>query len=104
MIGFALLAIGLLITVGSWNGILAWQGETRSGAILDYVGPHNRILFPTKFEVFEVPDYYLRYLIVGVFITSVGITILASQLWKRLVKESASNNIISMDYSKVNDG
>ena len=83
MIGFALLAIGLLISVGSWNGILAWQGETLSGAILDYVVPHNRILFPTKFDVFEVPDYLLRYLIVGVFIASVGITIVVPPLLKR---------------------
>ncbi len=85
MIGFALLAIGLLISVGAWNGILEWQGDDRGKVHVRYILPHNRILFPLSFEMFEVPDYLLRYLIVGVFITSVGITILASLLWKRLV-------------------
>jgi hypothetical protein len=33
--------------------------------------------------MFEVPDYFLRYLILGVFITTVGITIVAPSLLKR---------------------
>ena len=83
MIGFALLAIGLLISVGAWNGILAWQGDDRGKVFVTYIGPHNYILFPNSFEVFEIPDYLLRYLILGVFITTVGITIVASPLLKR---------------------
>jgi hypothetical protein len=83
-IGFALLAIGLLISVGAWNGILAWQGDDRGNVHVTYVLPHNRILFPTSFEMFEVPDYFLRYLIVGVFITSVGMTIVTPPFLKRL--------------------
>jgi len=84
VIGFALLAIGLFISVGAWNGILAWQGDDRGKMHVTYVLPHNRILFPASFEMFEVPDYYLRYLILGVFTTTVGITIVASTLLKRL--------------------
>ncbi len=66
MFGFALLAIGLLISVGSWNGILAWQGDDRGRSHVTYFPPRERVLFPTSFEMFEVPDYFLRYLIVGV--------------------------------------
>ncbi|MBC8224934.1 hypothetical protein H8E65_10115 [Candidatus Bathyarchaeota archaeon] len=84
MFGFALLAIGLLISFGAWNGILAWQGDDRGKVHVTYVVPHNRILFPTSFEIFEVPDYLLRYLVIGVFTTTVGITIVASPLLKRL--------------------
>ncbi len=84
MFGFALLAIGLLISVGAGNGILAWQGDDSRKVFVTYVLPHNRILFPTSFEMFEVPDYFLRYLILGVFITTVGITIVAPSLLKRL--------------------
>ena len=83
MFGFALLVIGLLISVGAWNGILAWQGDDRGKVHVTYVLPHNRILFPASFEMFEVPDYFLRYLILGVFITTVGITIVAPSLLKR---------------------
>ncbi len=104
VIAFALLAIGLIISFGSWNGILAWQGDDRGKVHVTYVVPRERVLFPTSFELFEVPDYLLMRLMLGVFITTIGITIVASPLWKRLVKESASNNFISMDYSKVNDG
>ncbi len=84
VIGFALLAIGLLISVGAWNGILTWQGDDRRIVHVTYVLPHNRILFPASFEMFEVPDYFLRYLVLGVFITTVGITIVAPSLLKRL--------------------
>ena len=84
MFGIALLAIGLLISVGAWNGILAWQGDDRRIVHVTYVLPHNRILFPASFEMFEVPDYFLRYLILGVFITTIGITIVAPSLLKRL--------------------
>ncbi len=91
VIGFALLAIGLLISVGAWNGILAWQGDDRGKVHVSYIPSKNNpflgnpLLFPLSFEMFEVPDYLLRYLILGVVLTTVGITIVASPLWKRLV-------------------
>ena len=89
VVWFALLAVGLIISVGSWNGILAWQGDDRGRSHVTYIPSKNNpflgnpLLFPLSFEMFEVPDYLLRYLIVGVFITSVGITILVPPLMKR---------------------
>ena len=84
VIGFALLAIGLYISVGAWNLVLTYPGS--SFTFIEYVEPRNRILFPDSFAVYKVPDYLLRYLIIGVFTTTVGITILASPLLKRLTK------------------
>ena len=85
VVGLSLLAIGLLISIGAWNLTLWHQGETRQGRFVEYLpSKNNPILFPTSFNVFEVPDYLLRYLVIGVFITSVGITILASTFWKRI--------------------
>ena len=84
VICFALLAIGILISVGSWNEILAWQGDDRGKVHVTYVPSRERVLFPTSFELFEVPDYLLMRLILGVFITTVGITIVAPSLFKRL--------------------
>ncbi len=89
MLGFALLAVGLIITVASWNGILAWQGNDRGKVHVSYIPSKNNpflgnpLLFPLSFEMFEVPDYLLRYLILGVFLTTVGITIVAPPLLKR---------------------
>ena len=83
MFGFALLAIGLIISVGSWNGILAWQGDDRGRVHITYLPPRERVLFPTSFEVFEVPDYLLMRLMLGVVITTVGITIVAPSILKR---------------------
>ncbi len=82
--GFALLAIGLIIGVGSWNGILAWQGDDRGRSHVTYLPPRERVLFPTSFEIFEVPDYLLMRLMLGVFTTTVGITIVVPPLLKRL--------------------
>lgn len=84
MFGFALLAIGLFISVGSWNGILAWQGDGRGKVHVTYVEPRERVLFPTSFVLFEVPDYLLMRLMLGVFTTTVGITIIAPSLLKQL--------------------
>ncbi len=87
--GFALVAIGLLISVGAWNGILAWQGDDRGKVHVSYIPSKNNpflgnpLLFPLSFEMFEVPDYLLRYLILGVFLTTVGITIVAPPILKR---------------------
>jgi len=87
VIGFALLALGLFISVGAWNGILTRQGDDRGKVFVDYFPPKNNpLLFPTSFEVFEVPDYLLRYLIIGVFTTTVGITIVIPFLWKRFTQ------------------
>jgi len=84
IVGFALLAIGLLISVSVWNTILAWQGDVLGKVYIDHVKPRNRILFPLAFIVFEVPDYLLRYLLLGVFTTTVGLAILAPPAFKRL--------------------
>ncbi len=81
--GFAILAIGILISVGAWNGILAWQGDDRGRSHVTYLPPRERVLFPTSFEVFEVPDYLLMRLMLGVFITTVGITIVVPPILKR---------------------
>ncbi len=84
MFGFALLAIGLLISVGTWNGILAWQGDDRGKVHVTYLPTRERALFPTSFELFEIPDYLLMRLMLGVFTSTVGITIVAPSLLKRL--------------------
>ena len=84
MFGIALLAIGLFISVGAWNGILAWQGDDRGKVHVRYLPPRERVLFPTSFELFEIPDYLLMRLMLGVFITTIGITIVAPSLLKRL--------------------
>jgi len=86
MFGIVVLAIGLIPSVGVWNLILSYQGESRQMVDIRYIGPHNYILFPAEFEVFKVPDYLLRYLILGVFTSTVGLTIAASHLLKRLVQ------------------
>ena len=91
MIGVAVMAFGLLISVGAWNLVLWYQGGTRHGAFVEYVPPkYNSLLFPTHFMVFSVPDYLLRYLGLGVFTTTVGITLVASWIWKRLELDEVS--------------
>jgi hypothetical protein len=89
-IGFALLAIGLFISVGAWNLVLSYPGS--SFTFIEYVEPRNRILFPDSFAIYKVPDYLLRYLIIGVFISTVGITILSSLVWKRLTQSEIYEN------------
>ncbi len=90
MIGFALLAIGLIIGVGAWNLVLSYPGS--SFTFIEYVEPRNRILFPDSFALYKVPDYLLRYLIIGVFISTVGLTILSSLVWKRLTPSEIYEN------------
>jgi len=84
IVGFALLAIGLIICIVAWNGILVWQGDDRGRSHVTYLPSRERVLFPTSFEVFEVPDYLLMRLLLGVFTTTVGITIVTPSLLKRL--------------------
>ena len=83
MFGIALLAIGLFISVGVWNSIPSYQGGVRQ---VENVSPAPGYPFwmPISYEVIKVPDYLLRYLVLGVFTTTVGITIVASPLLKRL--------------------
>jgi len=78
-----MLAIGLVISVGGWNSILSYQGGVRQ---LENVspGPGYPFWMPISYEVMRVPDYLLRYLVLGVFTTTAGITIVASPLLKRL--------------------
>ncbi len=85
MIGFALLAIGLRISVGAWNLIPYHQGLLTQIDDIDYVeGFPWGFLFPSSYVVLKVPDYLLRYVVLGVFITTVGLTIVAPSLLKRL--------------------
>jgi len=85
VIGFALLAVGLFISVGAWNLIPYHQGPLTQIDNVDYVeGFPWGFLFPSSYVVLKVPDYLLRYLVFGVFTTTVGITIVASTLLKRL--------------------
>lgn len=83
MLGIALMAIGLFITVGVWNTLHSFQGGIRQ---IDNVSPAPGYPFwmPLSWEVLKVPDYLLQYLVLGVFTTTVGITIVASPLLKRL--------------------
>lgn len=82
-IGFSLLAIGLLISVGVWNAIQSYQSGIRSHEFVT-PGPGYPFWMPLSYDVIKVPDYLLRYLVIGVFTTSVGITIVAPSLLKRL--------------------
>ena len=83
MFGIALLAFGLFISVGAWNSILSYQGGVRQGEFVT-PGPEYPFWMPISYDVFKVPDYLLRYLVLGVFTTTVGMTIVASPLLKRL--------------------
>ena len=85
VMGFALLAIGLRISVGAWNLIPYHQGPLTQIDNIDYVeGFPWGFLFPSSYVVLKVPDYLLRYVVLGVFTATVGITIVASLGWKRL--------------------
>ncbi len=83
VIGFSLLAIGRFIDLWTWNTIESFQGGVRQIDNIS-VGPDYPIWLPKSWEVLKVPDYLLQYLVVGGFIMSVGLTILASLGWKRL--------------------
>ena len=82
MLGIALLVIGLLISVDVRNSILSYQGGVRQMEDVT-PGPGYPFWMPISYEVMNVPDYLLRYLVIGVFTTTVGITIVASPLLKR---------------------
>ncbi len=103
MFGFALLAIGLLISVGAWNVILSHQGgnigESNLYPVLGYEYP---FWMQFSYTEFIVPDYLLNYLILGVFTATVGITILASAGWKRLEMYSDSQQVRPV--GETNDG
>ncbi len=83
MLGIALLVIGLLISVDVRNSIRSYQGGVRQ---MEEVtpGPGYPFWMPISYEVMKVSDYLLRYLVIGVFTTTVGITIVAPSLLKRL--------------------
>ncbi len=83
MIGFALLALGLFIGNWTWNTIESFQGGVRQIDDIS-VGPGYPPWLPLSWEVLKVPDYLLRYLVLGVFTSTVGITIVAPSLLKRL--------------------
>jgi len=82
MFGIALLAVGLFITVGAWNTVLSYQGGVQSHQFVT-PGPEYPFWMPLSYDVFKVPDYLLRYLVLGVFTITVGITIVVPPLLKR---------------------
>ena len=81
VMGFALLAIGLIITSGVLYDIQSEQGDFRQAAS-GTQSPFSSWR-PSSYEILRVPDYLLGYLMLGVFITTVGITILVPPLLKR---------------------
>ncbi len=82
MVGFSVLTLGLIISVSVGNALQSFQGGFRQ---VDNLYPVLGYPFwmPLKYEVFKCPDYLLGYLVLGVFISTIGITIVASPLWKR---------------------
>ena len=82
IVGFALLAIGLLIIVGVFYEIQSEQGDVRYAA-RGTPSPFSSWR-PRSYEILRVPDYLLGYLGLGVFTTTVGITIVTPSLLKRL--------------------
>jgi len=90
MIGFALLAIGLIITGGVLHDIQSEQGDVRYAAS-GTPSPFSSWR-PRSYEILRVPDYLLGYLGLGVFTSTVGITIVASPLWKRLSQSEIDEN------------
>ncbi len=91
MVGFSVLVLGLIISVSVGNALHSFQGGFRQVANLYPVLGYQSWM-PLKFEVIKCPDYLLRYLVLGVFTITVGITIVASPLWKRLVKSELDEN------------
>ncbi len=83
VIGLSLSAFGRFIGVWTRNTIESFQSGLKQ---IDHinVGPDYPIWLPKSWEVLKVPDYLLQYLVLGGFITAVGITILASVGWKLL--------------------
>ena len=97
VVGFALLAIGLRTSVGAWNLIPYHQGPLTQIDDIDYVeGFPWGFLFPSSYVVLKVPDYLLRYVVLGVFTATVGITIVASILLKQLTLYSDSQGVNSV--------
>ncbi len=86
LVGFALLALGLIISVEVWNAIQSFQSGAHQEVFIDYleIPASERFYYPTHYWIMRIPDYLLRYIVLGVFTTTVGITILASAGWKRL--------------------
>ena len=82
MFGFALLAIGLLIIVGVFYEIQSEQGDVRYAAS-GTPSPFSSWR-PRSYEILRVPDYLLGYLGLGVFTSTVGLTIVTPSLLKRL--------------------
>lgn len=82
MFGLILLAIGLIITGGVLYDIQSEQGDVRYAAS-GTPSPFSSWR-PRSYEILRVPDYLLGYLGLGVFTTTVGITIVTPSLLKRL--------------------
>jgi hypothetical protein len=82
MLGIVVLAVGHIITGGVLYEIQSEQGEFRE-AVTGHPGPLS-FWRPTSYEILRVPDYLLGYLVLGVFISTTGLTMLASPFLKRV--------------------
>ena len=103
IIGFVLITIGLIVSVEVWNTVPSFQGPITQVDNIDYVeGFPWGFLLPSSYVVLKVPDYLLRYLILGVFTTTVGLTILSFLVWKRLEMYSDSQQVRPV--GETNDG
>ncbi len=82
MFGFALLAIGVIISGEVWNAIQSFQSSTRQDVHIDYleIPASERFYYPTHYWIMRIPDYLLRYLVLGVFTSTNGLVIMASLL------------------------
>ena len=92
VIGLSLSAFGRFIGLWTRNTIETFQsGLTQLDNI--NVGPDYPFWLPKSWEVLKVPDYLLQYLVLGGFITAVGLTLVASSLWKRIEMYSDSQQV-----------
>ena len=89
MFGIALLAVGLIITGGVLYEIQSEQGDVREAAS-GTQSPFSSWR-PISYEILRVPDYLLGYLVLGVFISTIGLTLLTSPILKRLAGNIEKN-------------
>jgi hypothetical protein len=69
-----MLLTGLIICYGVVSGIQSYQGEYRTHAFGQ--PPPFAFWRPHEYEVLEVPDFLLVYLVLGVALTTAGFMIL----------------------------
>jgi len=72
--GLGPLLIGLFICYGVFSGIQSYQGET--GHAVSGHPPPIAFWMPSSYEVLQVPDYMLLYLVLGVILSTSGFMML----------------------------